>query len=144
MTPHPTAVKPRRPYDARRRQEQAARTRNRIIDAAERRFLRDGYTETTVGSIARHAGVAGQTIYKAFGGKPGVVRAIRERALEGEGPVPAEQRSDEVQLRERDGLKIIEAWGTLTTEVAPKVAPILLLLRTATMTDAESAALLEE
>ena len=137
-------VKEKRSYDASRRREQARRNRDRILEAGERRFLRDGYAATTIAAIAADAGVSADTIYKSFGGKPGLVRAIRTKALEGEGPVPAEQRSDAVQIRETDGRKIIEAWGALTAEVAPKVAPILLLMRAAAATEAEGQTLLEE
>jgi AcrR family transcriptional regulator len=137
-------VKKKRPYDVSRRREQARRNRERIIDTAERRFLRDGYAATTVAAVASDAGVSADTIYKSFGGKPGLVRAIRAKALEGEGPVRAEQRSDDVQAQEADGRKIIEAWGALTTEVAPRVAPILLLVRAAAATDPDGQALLAE
>ena len=144
MRPPTRAVKEKRSYDASRRQEQARRNRDRILEAGERRFLRDGYAATTVAVIATDAGVSPDTIYKSFGGKPGLVRAIRAKALEGEGPVPAEQRSDAVQMRETDGHKIVEAWGALTAEVAPNVAPILLLVRAAAATDPEGKALLDE
>ena len=137
-------VKGKRPYDTSRRQDQARQRRERIVDAAERRFLRDGYVATTIAAVAGDAEVSADTIYKSFGGKPGLVRAIRERALEGDGAVPAEQRSDAVQMQAADGRMIIEAWGVLTAEVAPKVAPILLLVRTAASTDADSQALLDE
>ena len=76
-------IKPRRPYDARRRRQQADRSRNRIIEVAEGRFLAEGYATTSVAAIAQDAGVSVDTIYKAFGGKPGLVRAIYRRALEG-------------------------------------------------------------
>src|SRR5712671_4877414 len=137
-------VKPKRPYDARQRQEQALRNRDRVVDAARRRFLADGYAATTIASIAADASVSSDTIYKTFGGKPGLVRAIRAQALEGEGPVPAEQRSDELHTRDLDGRAIIAAWGALTTEVAPRIAPILLLIRAAAATDPEVGKLLEE
>ena len=68
-------IERKRPYDASRRQEQARRTRDRIVDAAERRFLRDGYAATTIAAIAADADVSADTIYKTFGGKPGLVRA---------------------------------------------------------------------
>jgi hypothetical protein len=55
-----------------------------------------------------------------FGGKPGLVRAIWEHGLAGAGPVPAERRSDEMRVLETDPRKIIENWGILTTEVAPR------------------------
>jgi AcrR family transcriptional regulator len=138
------AVKQKRTYDATRRQERARQNRDNVIAAAERRFLSDGYGSTTIAAIADDAGVSADMIYKSFGGKPGLVRAICARALEGEGPVPAEQRSDELQAREPDGRKIIEGWAALTLEVAPRVAPILLLIRAAAASDPEVAALLDE
>jgi AcrR family transcriptional regulator len=139
----PTA-KPTRSYDAGRRQERARHNRDRILDAAERRFLRDGYGTTTIATVAADADVSPDTIYKTFGGKPGIVRAIRNRALEGEGPTPAEQRSDALHNIETDPRKIIEAWGALTAEITPRVAPILLLIRAAATTDPEILVLLEE
>jgi AcrR family transcriptional regulator len=137
-------VKQKRSYDASRRQEQAGRNRARIIDVAERLFLRDGYRVTTIAAIAVEAGVSADTIYKSFGGKAGLVRAIRARALEGEGAAPAEQRSDNLQARELDPRKIIRAWGALSAEIAPRAAPILLLIRDAATSDLEVRALLEE
>jgi AcrR family transcriptional regulator len=148
MGPRPVNVKAsaggKRPYDATRRQERAARNRTAIVDAAERRFLRDGYAATTVAAIAADAGVSDHTIYKAFGGKPGLIRAIRVRALEGTGPVPAEQRSDELDAGAQKGRAIIEGWGRLTAEVMPRVAPVLLLIRDAATSDPEVRDLLTE
>jgi AcrR family transcriptional regulator len=88
--------------------------------------------------------VSVDTIYKTFGGKPGLVRAICEEGLAGEGPVPAETRSDALQAAEPDPRQIIEGWGKLTTEVAPRVAPILLLVRVAAAADPEMASLQSE
>ena len=128
------AVKPRR-YDASRRREQARRTRQAIIDAARDRFLRDGYAVTTIASIAEDAAASADTIYKSFGGKAGILRAMCEAALTGAGGVPAEQRSDAMQATEADPARILRGLGTLTTEVAPRIAPLLLLLSTAAETD---------
>jgi AcrR family transcriptional regulator len=137
-------VKQKRAYDASRRREQARRNSARIIEVAERRFLRDGYAAPTIAAIAADAGVSPDTIYKSFTGKAGLVRAIRARALEGGGPVPAEQRSDALHVNEADPRKIIGAWGRLTAEVAPRAAPILLLIRAAAASDPEVRALQEE
>src|SRR5689334_15575239 len=128
---HPEPVKSKRRYDSVRRREQAQRTRSRVVAAAERRFLRDGYAATTIASIAADAEVSPDTIYKSFGGKPGLVRAIRDQALLGAGPVPAETRSDALQTSGASGREIIEGWGLLTAEVAPRGSPILLLMRDA-------------
>lgn len=144
MDPIRSDVKQKRPYDTSLRQQQARLTRDSIVANATELFLRDGYTTTTVASIAREAGVSADTVYKTFGGKPGLVRAIRAKALEGDGRVPAEQRSDTTQSTELDPRKIIETWGRLTSEVAPRVAPILLLLRAAAASDPEVQSLLDE
>jgi AcrR family transcriptional regulator len=138
------AVNPRRRYDATNRRAEAYRNRDRIVAAAERRFLRHGYSATTIAAIADDAGISVDTIYKAFGGKAGLVRAIRSRALAGEGPVPAEQRSDALHTRELSGREIIEAWGKLTAEIAPRAAPILLLVRDAAATEPDVRELLDE
>jgi AcrR family transcriptional regulator len=137
-------VKKKRSYDATRRAEQARRNGARVVEVAERCFLRDGYAGTTITAIAGDAGVSPDTIYKSFGGKAGLVRAIREHALHGGGAVPAEQRSDLLHATERDPRNIIQAWGRLTAEVAPRAAPILLLIRAAAATDPEVRALQEE
>jgi AcrR family transcriptional regulator len=137
-------VKPTRRYDSSRRRRQALRTREAILDAARQLFLSGGYAGTTVMSIAEAADVSVETIYKGFGGKPGLVRAIAEKGLEGAGPIPAEQRSDEMRTLERNPYRVMERWGTFVTEVAPLTAPIVLLMQTAAATDLEMVAMLEE
>lgn len=134
-------VKSSRPYDNTSRQEQARRTRAAIIEEARARFLSDGFGPTTVASIAGAVGVSVDTIYKSFGGKPGLVRAMCEAALAGTGPVPAEARSDALQRTESDPRIIIAGFGALSAEVAPRIAPLLLLLRDAAATDPEMAQL---
>jgi AcrR family transcriptional regulator len=135
-------VKSKRRYDSSGRQAQARRNREAILDAAQRQFLQAGYAATTIAAIAKEAGVSVETIYKAFGGKPGLVRAIYERGLTGRGTVPAYQRSDAMRERETDPETIMRNWGVLTAEVASVVTPIRLLIREAAATDPEMAALL--
>jgi AcrR family transcriptional regulator len=144
VDPASPSVKPRRAYDTSARRERARITHEALLDAALARFLDQGYAATTVESIALDAGVSDATIYKSYGGKPGLVRALCERALAGAGPTPAEQRSDALKQREPDPRKVIEGWGRLTAEVAPRVAPILLLLRDAGGADAVAADLYDE
>jgi len=130
-----------RTYDSTRRRAKAARTRDDVLAAARRRFLEDGYVATTVAAIAGDAGTSVDTIYKAFGGKPGVLRAICDVALTGTGPVPAEERSDALQAGTRDPRVILRGFGRLTSEVSPLVSPLLLVLRDAAAVDADAAAL---
>lgn len=134
----------RRRYDASRRRAQAERSRDAVLAAAEKLFLGRGYAATTMASIAAEAGVSAETIYKAFGGKAALLRAIRDRRLAGAGPVPAEERSDRFRLSEQDPRRLIAHWGALAAEVAPLVSPILLLVRDAAASDAAVADLLAE
>ena len=137
-------AKPRRPYNSRGRQAQARRTRDAILEAARAGFLANGYAATTVAAIAGAAGVAVDTVHKAFGGKAGLVRAIYERGLAGDGPIAAPRRSDEMQLAEADAHAVVHHWGVLGAEVAPLVAPIHLLIREAAATDPEMATVLRD
>ena len=137
-------VNTRRRYDSSGRRKRARQTRDLIADAARQLFLADGYAATTVAAIAAAAGVSVETIYKGFGGKPGLVRAIVEKGLAGEGPVPAEQRSDHIRDTEPDPRRILAAWGTFSSEIAPRVAPILMLARDAAASDPEVALTLEQ
>ena len=137
-------VKTRRRYDSSGRRERARQTRDQITDTARELFVSDGYAATTVAAIAAAARVSVETIYKGFGGKPGLVRAIIEKGLAGEGPVPAEQRSDRIRDTEPDPRKILAAWGAFTAEIGPRVIPIFLLARDAAASDPEIAATLDQ
>lgn len=137
-------VKAHRRYDSSGRLSAAQARRRYVLDAAGCRFFRDGYAATTVASVANDAGVSVEMVYKAYGGKAGLVRALCERALAGEGPVHAELRSDEVSSTESDPALIIASWARLSREVAPRVAPILLLVRAAAASDPEMQRLQDE
>lgn len=144
MSPNDMAVKRKRKYDASTRREQALRRREDVLDAAERQFLDSGYAATIVADVALEAGVSVETIYKSFGGKSGMVRALYERGLTGRGPVPAYQRSDEMRDQESDPETIMRNWGLLTAEVASMVSPIRLLMRSAAAADPAMAQLLAD
>jgi AcrR family transcriptional regulator len=138
------SVKTPRRYDSSRRQQQALHTRADVLAAAQRLVLTNGYAETTIASIAAAADVSVETIYKSFGGKPGLVRAIAEQGLAGGGPIHAEHRSDQMRLRESDPRQIIRNWGVFVTELAPRTAPIMLLMRRAAASDADVASQYEQ
>lgn len=139
-----THVKARRRYDSSRRRDAARRNKEAVLDVAERSFLTDGYTGATVASIAEQAGVSPELIYKAHGGKGGLLTAIYQRRLAGIGPVPAYQRSDDMREQHTDPTSIMREWGLLTSEVAAELTPIRLLLRAAASVDQEMAGLLEQ
>jgi AcrR family transcriptional regulator len=72
-----------RPADTRPtlRQEQAAVTRRRILDAARALFFRNGYAATTLKAVAEEAGVAVQTLYAVFGSKAAILAELRQQVV---------------------------------------------------------------
>lgn len=124
------SVKSPRSYDSSSRRAEAGRRRERVLSAARKLFLAHGYAATTVGAVAEAADVSTETVYKMFGRKAGLVRALLDEALLGVGPVPAETRSD--LLREATHPRVVvRGWSRLSIEVAPRVVPILILVRDA-------------
>src|SRR6478672_11116847 len=75
-----------RPYRSDLRQEQAAQTRLRVVQAAVRLFGRDGYRATTFAQLATEAGVSVKTVQEN-GPKSALLQAAVELAsfgVEGE------------------------------------------------------------
>ena len=135
-TPRPV----KRAYDARGRQQRADAARAATLDVAERLFLEAGYTATTVAAIADAAGVSEATIYKSYGGKAGLARAVCQRALRGSSDVPAQERSNALRSS-TSAQEVAEGWGRLAVEVSSRGSPLFLVLRNAAVTDPEAAAL---
>lgn len=87
------AVNARRDYDNSGREEQAQLTRRRILEATRRVVVRKGYVATTVVAIAKEARVSRETVYKAFGSKPELIKRVYDIALVGdEAPIPLRDR----------------------------------------------------
>jgi AcrR family transcriptional regulator len=130
----PSAHVKGRTYDATGRRERAAARRARIVEAARDRFLTEGYAATTVAAVAADAQVSVDTIYKAFGGKPGLLEAAWSRALEGRGEQPAEQRAD-AAARDGDARTLIATWARLSAEVAGEGSRLFALIRSLAVVD---------
>ncbi len=66
-------------YHSERREEQAAATRQAILDAARALFIERGYPRTTVADIAAAAHVAVPTVYVSVGPKPAILNELRQQ-----------------------------------------------------------------
>lgn len=130
-------VKPRRRYDSSHRQEQARRTRRSVVQTAHRMFLDRGYAGTTVGAVAAEAGVSAETVYKAFGNKPGLLKAVFDVSVMGDDePVPMLRRARIQRIREEpDGRRKLSMYGRHRAESSPRSVPVQLLVRAAAASD---------
>ncbi len=132
----------KRRYDGAARRAQAERVRAALIETARDMLLNDGYAALTIPKLAKAGGVSAESVYKRFAGKPALVRAVVDQALRGIGPVAAETRSDALGVD--DLQELLRGWGRLSAEVAPRVAPILLLVHAAAAHDLQLANLARE
>ena len=136
---------PRR-YDASSRQSQARQNRRSVLAAARRLFLERGYSATTVAEVAREAGVSVETVYKGFGNKPGLVKAVFDVLVVGDDDdVPMMEREFvQRNMAEPDPRRKLESYGDHLAVLAPRVSPILLVVRAAAESDAGASGVWEQ
>ena len=136
-------VKRNRSYDSPLRREQAARTREQILDSAKELFERDGYAATTMAAIASAAGVSLKTVYLAFETKSGLLHALWHLLLRGEQdtvPVGEQPWYREV-LDEPDPERQLRLNARNSLIVKRRAGAILDVIRDAASSDPEIAAL---
>jgi AcrR family transcriptional regulator len=138
-----TDVKPRRRYNARRRHAQAAQTRLEVLDAARGVFLEHGYTGATVGVIARASDVVVETIYRTFGSKAGLFKAVVRAAVAGgaaRADVPVEQRpAIQAIIAEPDPRGQLALYAATQPGIHARSGPLLRVLIGAASADSELA-----
>ncbi len=144
MTDH---VKPRRQYDSSRRREQAAQTRRDIVTAAGTLFRERGYG-VSMPEIAAEAGVVVETVYRSFGTKAGLFRAVMEALLAG-GAARAERPVEErdairALIEEPDPARQVAMYAATQPGIHRRAGPILRALRDAKAGDPELAQLWAE
>jgi AcrR family transcriptional regulator len=88
-----TVTEVKRSYDASRRREQARARRLSVVLAARDLFERDGFRPTTIAAIAARAGVSAESVYKGFGTKAALAKAVFDLVIAGDDePVPVAGR----------------------------------------------------
>ena len=139
-------VKGPRKYSSAVRDEQAARTRTRILDAAAGLFLEHGYARTTIKDIADAAGVARDTVHAVYGSKARVLTALIDLRLVPDGAVTnVRQRPDAQAIRdETDQRTQIEMFARFIAGISTQLRPVFEILRTASAVEPEMASVFEE
>jgi len=96
----------KRSYDASGRRAQARARRLAVVQAARELFERDGYRPTTITAIAAHAGVSAESVYKGFGTKAALAKAVFDLELAGDDePVPVAERPAMQALRDEPDVR---------------------------------------
>jgi AcrR family transcriptional regulator len=141
MDPMPQDVK--RAYESPVREDQARRTKERILAAAAELFLGGGYRSTTIADIARRAEVNVDTIYAVIGRKPDLVRELIERGLSGtDRPVPAADREYVAAIRAASTpAEKLRIYATATRAMHERTARLFGVLADAATTDDAARAL---
>lgn len=140
-------VKPaRRRYDASGRRARAQQTRGEIAEAARRLFEDRGYAATTIAQVAREANVSPETIYKAFGSKAALLTTAVTAAIRGdtEAPPLRERPVIDTIRDEQDPRRQLDLYARLLTEVNPRLAPLVRVMREAALLDPEIATALAQ
>jgi AcrR family transcriptional regulator len=139
-------VKGTRKYSSAVRDEQAARTHTRILDAASELFLERGYARTTMKDIADLAGVARDTVHAVFGSKARVLTALIDLRLVPDGSVASVTQTPDAQAvkDELDQRKQIELFAKFITGLSVQLRPVFEILRTASAVEPEMASVFEE
>ncbi len=119
---------------------QARDNRWAVLQAARRLFFERGFAATTMPAIASTAGVSVQTVYKAFGNKARLAKAVFDVAMAGDDePVPMLQRASLGRVRdEPDPRTKLRLYGGFLAEAAPRHVPVQLVIRDAAASDPEA------
>jgi AcrR family transcriptional regulator len=139
-------VKDKRKYSSAVREEQAARTRTRILDAAAELFLERGYARTTMKDIAVQADVARDTVHAIFGSKARVLTALIDHRLVPDGSVTnVTQLPEALAIKDEvDQRKQIELFAKFIASISTELRPVFEILRTASAVEPEMATVFEE
>jgi AcrR family transcriptional regulator len=136
----------KRNYDNSRRLAQVRATRLKVIEAAKRLFVAQGYPATTLEAVAEAADVPLPTLYRLFKSKRAVLSAVLDTSFGGDDEPIAFVDRETVQraLGESDPSRLLEAFATIATELLDRSSAIQLVLAGAAQVDAEAADLLSD
>lgn len=126
-----TSVKGSRSYTSPVRDEQAARTRRRIVQAADELFRERGYAGTTMKDIAARAGVARDTVHAVFGSKAQLIPAIVDLRLVPDESVlnVADTPEGQAVRNETDPVRQIELFAEFITKLNVVLRPVFAVVR---------------
>jgi AcrR family transcriptional regulator len=110
-----------------------------VLEAATRLFSERGWAGTTIGAVATEAGTAVETVYSAFGSKPGLLAAAIDVAIVGDDEErPLAERPEFASLGIGQQSARLAAAARIITLAHVRGVPLLRALQEAAATDKSS------
>jgi len=124
-------VEVKRRYDVSGRQERARARRRAVVVAAKELFERDGFRATTLAAVADRGGVSVKGLYKSFGSKAALAKAVFDFVIAGDDePVSVADRPEQrAMLEEPDVRRKIEMFIHAVARRQQRSAKVQILIR---------------
>jgi TetR/AcrR family transcriptional regulator, regulator of autoinduction and epiphytic fitness len=137
VSANPLAEKPRRGYVSATRTKRAQKTRKRVIEAATRLFVQQGYATTTMRAVADEAGVSVPTVELLFGTKAQLLHVVIDVAVAGDDePVPVLSRTWAADAQSaRDLAEFLSVVAHVLSEAQVRSAGVMLAAYEAAASD---------
>ncbi len=125
-------------YDNSARAARARATRGRVLAAARASFLERGFAGTTIALVAEEAAVSPETIYKTFGSKAALLKAVYDVTLAGDDDdVPLAQRPEALAVFDaHSGEEAVAAYAKLAQTISLRTDPLVRMIMGSRDTDA--------
>jgi AcrR family transcriptional regulator len=116
-----------------------------VVETAGRLFLRLGYPATTIAQIADESGVPPATVYRLFGSKRGILKAVLDDAFGGDDVAVEFQHRPEVTaaLAAEDPRLLLAEFACVLTRLMNRAGRLQHVLATSAAVDDEAAEMLE-
>jgi len=120
----------KRVYDNRLRAEQALATRSRVVAAARTEFLSRGYAAVSMGMIAAAAGVSREMLYKVFGSKAALLKAVYDVTLAGDADSAAMAERPELLAiyDDPDPRSMVARLAAISADLVGRLGPLFAMI----------------
>jgi AcrR family transcriptional regulator len=128
------------------RQARTRLARAAVIQAARTLFLERGYAATTIEAVSELSDVPSATVYRLFGSKLGILRALLDVSVAGDDEaVPVADRPQAREIAaDHDPRRQLAGYAGISCGIMSRTEPLYRILVSAAGSDPEAAALLAE
>ena len=127
-------------------QARTRRTRAAVVEAARELFLERGYAATTIEAISAASDTPQATVYRLFGSKLGILKAVLDVSVGGDDQAVAMADRPQVRamLGDDDPRRQLAGFAALLRVLMNRAAPVHRILADAARSDEDAAALLTD